>query len=85
MTPAFKEIGLYMMGSLHKNIKMGGRPEKWPPLAKLTVIGRRGGNARPLQDTGTLINSIAMETGKDYVKVGTAVPYARWQHYGTKP
>lgn len=82
-----KEIGLYMMKSMHTNIKQGGRPEKWAPLSKLTVFGRKhgGGVAQPLQDTGMLINSISMETGEGYVKVGTKVPYAKWQHYGTRP
>ncbi len=59
--------------------------KKWAPLSPVTLARRRGSNsAKPLQDTGRLVNSITASHGKDYAQTGTNVIYAAIQQFGAK-
>ena len=85
MSTAMQQVGEYMEMSVKQNFKAGGRPEKWTPLAKATKTKKRGGeSARPLQDTGNLMNSIASEYGKDFVIVAPGMDYGKCHITGTK-
>jgi hypothetical protein len=49
-----KRLGVYMVRSVGRNIRLGGRPNKFKPLA-LSTLKRRGGSiagAKPLWSTG---------------------------------
>lgn len=55
----------------------------WKELAPLTLLNRRGGEGKPLQDTGALMNSIlAGDPSGDSVDVGTNLIYAALQNFG---
>jgi phage gpG-like protein len=42
-TPLMQDVLLVMMRSTQLNFEMGGRPNKWPPLAQSTIDRRLGG------------------------------------------
>lgn len=85
-----KTIGVYLVGSIQKTIRTGGRPKPFTPLAASTIAGRRKGKgkggAKPLIDTARLLNSIDSQLvssgGGASVKLGTNVSYAAVQHFG---
>jgi phage gpG-like protein len=80
------EAGEYLVGSIKKNILVGGRPQKFTPLSPRTIAARRKGRGRGgpkiLIDRGRLLGSIQKSTTTDGVRVGTNVIYARRQHFG---
>jgi len=54
-------VGEEIVRIVKKNILVGGRPEKFKPLAPSTILARRRrGNysKKPLIDTGTMLESI---------------------------
>jgi hypothetical protein len=57
-----KAIGVYLVGSVQKTIRSGGRPKAFTPLAASTIAARRKGKGRGgakiLIDKAHLINSI---------------------------
>jgi len=57
-----KAIGVYLVGSIQKTIRAGGRPKPFTPLAASTIAARRKGKghggAKILIDKAHLINSI---------------------------
>lgn len=79
-------------------LSAGGTDEngdRWTPLSQNTIDGRRVGRgegvAQILRDTGVLMNSLSpggpgslIEVLHNGVSVGTNVPYAHYQHFGTK-
>jgi len=73
MRPVMDAIGLHMIRSLQKNIKGGGRPNKWPANIFGTRLLSRGGG---------LFKSFSHIYDKQYVEVGTNLPYAAIQHFG---
>jgi phage gpG-like protein len=60
---------------------------KWVPLKPSTVMQRRQGSSRPLQDTGRLKMSYTgtPNFGADWVEVGSNMEYASYHEEGTKP
>lgn len=55
----------------------------WAELSPVTVARR--GSARPiLQVSGILASSFQAESGADFARVTTNVPYATTQHFGAK-
>src|SRR5260370_23568423 len=80
------EAGEYLVGSIKKNILVGGRPKKFAPLAASTIAGRRKGrgHAGPkiLIDRGRLLGSIHKSVTTAGVRVRTNLMYARLQHQG---
>lgn len=80
------EAGEYMVGSVKKNILVGGRPNKFTPLAASTIAGRRKGRGRGgpkiLIDRGRLLASVQKSVTTDGVRIGTNVVYAARQHFG---
>ncbi len=90
-----KAAGAYMLGSLEKNFRAGGRPEKWQGLAESTLRRRRRGKGRGsprvLIDTGRLKNSFSFRVGAltwgligaaPGVEIGTNVVYAKRHQFG---
>ena len=81
-----KRVGIYMLGSIHRNFALQGRPIKWPALSLMSRQKRRGGlkgRHLILQDTGRLRSSIVYELeGNTGVRIGTNIPYARKLHFG---
>jgi len=85
----FKIAGLLVLESVQDVIIKGGEP-KWPGL-KLATLIRRGAGAKPLRDTGLLMNSLEpkvkrsdgiWDQKKTSLSVGTNVPYARFHQFG---
>lgn len=82
--------GVYMLGSIERNFKAQGRPQKWQALAPSTLAQRRKGKgkggAQILIDTARLKNSTtsasAMNVTSSGMTIGTNVIYARRQHFG---
>ena len=81
-----KASGVLMLGSIERNFREQGRPQKWQGLAATTLARRRRGRGRGgpqiLIDTARLKNSMDMRVNKEGVEVGTNVIYARRQHFG---
>lgn len=81
-----RAAGVYMLGSIERNFKAQGRPEKWTALSESTLArrrkGRGKGKAQILIDTARLKNSVSMRLTGDGVEVGTNVVYAPRQHFG---
>jgi len=82
-----KAAGAYMLGSIEKNFRAQGRPQKWKGLAASTLGRRRRGKGRGgpqiLIDSARLKNSIAFRVvAEPGVEIGTNVKYARRQHFG---
>ena len=77
-------LGLTVLRWVDKNfVSGGGRVGGWSPLRPLTIFGRRQGSSVPLGDTGRLRMSFTAAATDTEVRVGTALPIARWHQYGT--
>src|SRR6185503_1977471 len=89
-----KSIGVYLVGSVQKTIRQGGRPKPFAPLAASTIAARRKGKGKggpkPLINTGHLLKSIESKVvtraggagvvvGTNYGKKGDV---AATLHYG---
>ena len=88
--PALEEIGagleeLVRLGFHDSRDPWGG---EWAGLRPVTLArrrkGRGAGAARPLRDSGNLMNSITSRAQRDRVVVGTAVEYAPTHQYGAR-
>jgi len=81
-----KASGVYMLGSIERNFKAGGRPQRWKALAASTVKRRRRGKGqggiKTLVDTATMKNSHSMRVQTDGVVIGTNAVQAKRQHFG---
>ncbi len=81
-----KASGVYMLGSIERNFKAGGRPAKWQALASSTLRRRRKGKgkggAKILIDTARLKNSTQTRNVSEGVQIGTNTVYARRHHFG---
>lgn len=81
-----KAGGTYMLGSIEKNFRSGGRPKTWQKLAASTVMQRRKGKGRGgmkvLVDTAAMKNSMSMRVRPAETHVGTNAVQARRQHHG---
>lgn len=75
-----------MLGSIEKNFREQGRPQKWQRLASGTLSRRRKGkgrgSSRILIDSARLKNSIGSRLVTAGVEIGTNVKYAARQHFG---
>lgn len=83
----FNTAATYMLGSIEKNFKAQGRPEKWTPLAASTLARRKKGKNKTktgqiLIDSGQMKNSVTPERDGSTLKIGTNVVYAARQHFG---
>ena len=73
-----KRAGILMVGSIDKNFRAEGRPDKWTPLSDMTLSMRRknGRGAKILQDTGRGKGSMAYKViSNKQVEIGTDVGY----------
>jgi phage gpG-like protein len=76
---ALREIGLYLLGSIAKNFRAGGRPVRWKPSGR---VMKHGGQT--LVKSAGLKNSIVMRVSGKALRLGTNKKYARIQHEGGK-
>jgi phage virion morphogenesis protein len=81
-----KVASVYMLGSIQKNFRAQGRPEKWTKLATSTKARRRKGRGRGqsqiLIDRGILKNSFSHRLVQDGAEIGTNAVQAKRQHFG---
>ena len=84
MTVPLKKTGIYMLGSIDKNFRYEGRPDKWAPLKPATISARRkkGGGAKILQNTGRLKQDINPKYTPFSVSIGTNVEYGKFHQFG---
>lgn len=85
MTPAMQAVGTYMIGSVARTFRAGGRP-KWTGLAASTIAARRRGKGKGgvkiLIDSATLMNSMSSIATANEVSAGTNMIYGPRQHFG---
>jgi phage gpG-like protein len=94
-----KASGAYLVGSVQKTIRVGGRPKAFTPLAKSTIAMRRkgkgSGGARILINNAHLLNSISSQpvssgggagiaVGTNYGKLAKGGSIAEVLHFGGK-
>lgn len=92
MTPAFEELGQYMVMSTKERFAKGVSPEgvKWAPKSPTTLAryGARKSNrvdVRPLfGPSGALSSIIFHEAGPDQVEWGSPMIYAAVQQFGAR-
>lgn len=89
-----RAAGVYMLGSIERNFRAQGRPEKWKSLSSATLAARRRGRdneggkrkAQILIDTARMKNSVttgdALKVTGGGFSIGTNVIYAPRQHFG---
>ena len=90
-----KRSGALLLQSFMQNIKAGGRPTPFKSLSEMTIAMRRQGKgperggAKPLLDTGALMNSLIPGSrgnisilGKNQISVGSAKEYASRHIFG---
>lgn len=82
-TEANEWIGDLLVPEAKENIEQGGRAADWPPLSPFTLRKTPRPGDKPLLVTRDLVNSIDKDVHPDYVDVGSSLPYARAQFYGT--
>ena len=84
LTVPMKQAAILMMGSIQKNFDTSGRPTPWIPLAASTLKQkiRKGYSSRPLIRSGGLRQSIASQSGKMSMSLGTSIIYGRIHEYG---
>jgi len=76
--PLLDRFGLYMLRSIRKNFREGGRPEKWEPSRNAEVNGKK-----TLMPTGrNLLRSITYEVSGRAVRIGTNFIGARLLQQG---
>jgi len=84
MTVPLKKTGVYMLGSIDKNFRYEGRPNKWESLKPATLKARRGGGGgKILQDTGRLKQSLTIKEMPLSVSIGTNVKYGKFHQFGS--
>lgn len=76
--PLLERFGLYMMRSVRKNFREGGRPEKWEPSYRARTEGKN-----TLAPTGRhLMKSITYEVNNDGLRMGSNFIGARLLQLG---
>lgn len=80
-------VGAQQRGWVGKNFDQGGIESPWPPLSDFTLMARKNGGDKPLQDSGRLKQSFTyvVLAGGKAVKVGSNVRYAEYHETGTGP
>jgi phage gpG-like protein len=76
--------GIYMEGSVERNFKASGRPQKWEKLAPSTLKKRRKGDGKIqiLSDSGVMKSSLGSKVVAEGVQIGVHGVQAPRMHYG---
>lgn len=84
LTVPFKEASLYMLGSVNRNFRGGGRPRRWKSLSPAYLKRKlaQGYSPIPLTKTGHLLRSITRRAERKRFTLGTAVEYAAVHQFG---
>ncbi len=80
-----KAAGTYMLGSIEKNFKASGRPNRWQALSAGTIARRRNkkkSSIKILIDTARLKNSHQFKLVSAGLQIGTNVVYAPRHQFG---
>lgn len=88
---ALKKSSIIMFQSFAKNFREQGRPRKWSPLSPFTILKRRKGSSRILEDTGRLRMSVisrlaagnVFSLSSNTLVMGTRLYYAPFLQFGT--
>lgn len=83
---ALRASSVYMLGSIERNFRAQGRPNRWQKLSAKTLArrrtGRGKGKAQILIDRGILKNSHSYRLVSGGAEVGTNAIQAKRQHFG---
>jgi len=71
------KVSKYLKSSVMKKVRDGNFEKGEVPLSNLTASTRRGGNGKPLQDTGKFLKSIEDVSTPSNVEVGSNLNYSR--------
>lgn len=77
--------GNVMLASVHRNFRASGRPRKWAPLARTTLIRKLREGLSPLPligRTGRLQSQVTFRAGAKKLSIGTSIPYAKYHQFG---
>jgi phage gpG-like protein len=79
----YKAFGIETVKWIMKTFRRGGPPHaKWPRLSPLTIMGRRSGTKRPLQDTGHMMRQWSYRATSRQAVIGNPMQIAAWHHEG---
>ncbi len=83
LTPAYKDIGEYMVPATQRRFETGTAPDgsKWAPNSKLT-LARKKGNKPGIGETRSLSTQIHYEASPDSLILGSSMEYAGTFHFG---
>lgn len=82
LEPFFDAVEMHMIDSLTQNFESGGRPQKWHPLAPMTI--KLKGSSGILQDKGHLkgsINASNTEKGNLSLKIWAGEKHGLYHQY----
>lgn len=93
MRPVMQLIDKYLTGAVKRTFEAEGRPRKWKPLQRMTILDRARKGYPPgpiLRRTDTLMNSLTQDgaayefhkVGARSVQRGSKVVYFRTHQYG---
>ncbi len=84
MQPAFNSIGQSIRSNIDLCFRDLKSPEgvNWKVLSPVTIENRRNNSDVPLNDTGVLRNSFAINATNSFVEVGTTAKQATMMNFG---
>lgn len=89
LQPLWQSIGMYVQRqTIKERFDKEQAPDgtKWKPLSPARVRQRlrrhKSGQMKILQDIGELRRSVNYEAGKNYVRIGSTLKYARTHQFG---
>ena len=87
LNPPLKKSGNLMLRSVDQNFKWSGRPTRWRPLKRSTILRKLkdGYGVFPLIRTGKLRRSIVFNIKRPAkLAIGTSIPYSPYHQFGTR-
>ena len=79
-----KKAGLLMLRSINRNFESSGRPNKWKPLKRSTLLAkvRKGFSPKPLIRSGAMKRSITFTSNRKRLAIGTSIVYGAIHQFG---
>lgn len=69
---AYKNIGEHMKRSIGENFSAGGRPKKWKPIKRNTMIAKLGGKGKVFGKRGKIKKAARRKIGKNKILVDSS-------------
>jgi len=78
LTRPFRDSVVQMIGSIRRNFREEGRPDRWPESQRVIL----GQGERTLRITGALMNSVNGRASKRRMTIGSNLDYAAIHQFG---